>query len=924
MPRQAMMDVPGGGTDANEKFIQTLMVITSVLSMTGCVFIITSYMWKQYTHDKRDFTAKMVLVMSIIDFLDAGFKLFGTLGYTRPWLCNVQGFVMNAAGVSGVTWLACMAFTWYRWIVRRDDDQRLHRWFRTFCVVSFVPSAVESLYLVAADKYGPAGFYCWIGDAYGTSRIYFFFTWVFAAAAGIMTLAFLVGLDVYKRQKSQDNQEAARASSLIFSKLSAYVGIFVVVWGPCIVNRLVQFFRGESIYELFVVHISFNNSQGLLNAIVYGGVVQAVRRLVFGVDTRGSGTRMTNNCSELSTSFIRDDVPGVTISVFATTFNLGEGNAPDDMAQWIPLGHDVYVIGVQECLHLTELRAAVKGFLERCTHTTFAEYSRDIGSKNTVLGYHGFIGIAVFVPETDVDNGNFYMPTPSTSEVNCGKTLNFRTSNKGGVGFAFRYLDTSIAVVSCHLSSDSKGKSNMERRNEDATLIWQSLHLSGDAMGVEFPSLHHHTIVMGDLNYRLTRFHASPHEVVDLVAHALSQKKWPLQQRLSAQSPPDSSGMTILSSFPPVPQLPLAGSPSSVSSSHHHLSSTPPDRRTRFHRRTVGAWTPVLKHDELLMCMEDGLAFAGFDEAVITFPPTFRRLRHTSLLTSCDVASAYSLEAANGGGPRVPSYTDRILYHSLADVEGDLECTEYRCHESIDVSDHKPVSCVFHITTKAHRFPLPSPPPPHALDGTAMVEEDDRVRDVVLEVPDDGDRHWLDRASMTGVQGVRECIIVLNQLRWMPTKKPSDVRRGSSDDILSQKWDDPKQYADIELCTLFPLPLEDIFAEQRKLHQLAASWRMGLVGGSSADGRSKYLNHMRVPWMSVREKGVVHRCFAQAKRHMHIALDIRGPTMSLGQCALSLDAAFVKLNVHMPFEEALSTGGIKAGVLKGRVMFCMV
>ncbi|RHY08494.1 hypothetical protein DYB36_001442 [Aphanomyces astaci] len=624
---------------------------------------------------------------------------------------------------------------------------------------------------------------------------------------------------------------------------------------------------------------------GLLNAIVYGGVVQAVRRLVFGVDTRGSDTRMTNNCSELSTSFIRDDVPGVTISVFATTFNLGEGHAPDDMVRLL----SPPIIMHTECLHLTELRAAVKGFLERCTHTTFAEYSRDIGSKNTVLGYHGFIGITVFVPETD---------------VNCGKTLNFRTSNKGGVGFAFRYLDTSIAVVSCHLSSDSKvGKSNMERRNEDATLIWQSLHLSGDAMGVEFPSLHHHTIVMGDLNYRLTRFHASPHEVVDLVAHALSQKKWPLQQRLSAQSAPDSSGMTILSSFP---QLPLASSPSS----HSCLSSTPPDRRTRFHRRTVGAWTPVLKHDELLMCMEDGLA-------VITFPPTFRRLRHTSLLTSCDVASAYSLESANGGGPRVPSYTDRILYHSLADVEGDLECTEYRCHESIDVSDHKPVSCVFHITTKAHRFPLPSPPPPHALDGTAIVEEDDRVRDVVLEVPDDGDRHWLDRASMTASR-VRECIIVLNQLRWMPTKKPSDVRRGSSDDILSQKWDDPKQY--IELCTLFPLPLEDIFAEQRKLHQLAASWRMGLVGGSSADGRSKYLNHMRVPWMSVREKGVVHRCFAQAKRHMHIALDIRGPTMSLGQCALSLDAAFVKLNVHMPFEEALSTGGIKAGVLKGRVM----
>ncbi|ETV95507.1 hypothetical protein H310_10975 [Aphanomyces invadans] len=72
------------------------------------------------------------------------------------------------------------------------------------------------------------------------------------------------------------------------------------------------------------------------------------------------------------------------------------------------------------------MRAAGKEHLERSTLTTFAEFSRGIGSKSTVL--------------EDVDTGNYDMPNPS-------ETLPFRTSNRGGVGFACRILDTLIANV---------------------------------------------------------------------------------------------------------------------------------------------------------------------------------------------------------------------------------------------------------------------------------------------------------------------------------------------------------------------------------------------------------------------------------------------------------------------------------------------
>ncbi|CAK4685969.1 unnamed protein product [Aphanomyces euteiches] len=868
-------------TSTTQEHIQMIVYITSVLSIVGSLFIITSHHRKRY--EKRDFTSKMVYVMSCIDLCDASFKLFGTMGYTRMWLCNIQGFVMNSAGISGVTWLACMAFTWYRWIVCRDDETKLHSWFRWFCVVSFLPSGAESLYLAFDGKYGHADFYCWIGDEYGDLRVYLFFTWVFASAVVIITLAILVAMDISRRQHSQHNREAVSSSKLICSKLTAYVAIYVVVWGPCIANRcsvvllhdhywiylsvVVQFATGKSIYELLVIHIVCNNSQGFLNAFVYGSVIQAVRRAIFGSIPRDIASN-TGSFNTIPNVVHEDEAPGVTVSIFATTFNMGECPVPADLAQWIPYGHDIYVIGVQECLHLGDLRAMMKAYLERGMRTPFAEYTREIGSTNTMLGYHGYIAITIYVAEYDIASGHFYMPMPSKSEVNCGKTLSFRTANKGAVGFAFRYMDTSIAVVSCHLSSDHKGKTNVERRNDDAALIVQSLHLSGDTMGISFPLLHHHTIFMGDMNYRLSRFNATPETIVDLVHRALAHKKWPHLSTPHVELSPAS--------------IPL------------HIVSSAQRGQRRFKQRTHGAWTPLLDHDELHASMENGVVFAGFEEAAINFPPTFRRLRHTSLLKSTNAASVFSLQVANGGGQRVPSYTDRILYASLADVESNLKCSEYMCHESIDTSDHKPVSAVFRITTKTTRCP------------TVLME-------------DDSSRVWMGDAKMTDVHGVRECIISLSELQW----KTSVKRRSSATSKkVNKDNDDGMNQDDIKLFTLFPLPLEDIFAEQRKLHQLVESW--GLTNTSNDQDNSKHVSYKGVAWSIGREHGVVHRCFAQAKRHLHMAVDLRDSTKSLGQCTLSLDDAFMNLNNPVPFEALLTAAGRHSGHLHGRVLFRIV
>ncbi|ETV95506.1 hypothetical protein H310_10974 [Aphanomyces invadans] len=148
----------------------------------------------------RQFAANTIHVISIVHLSAARVKLFGMLGYTRP--CNVQSIVVHASCRALCVDAPC-----------RDGDESVPR-----VTDSSVPGnrlgrrrlqtppgvvwgcrlSSHSLYLAAADKHGPAGFYCWVGDSYGTRCIYFFFPWVIAATAGITTLAIPVGLDVFK------------------------------------------------------------------------------------------------------------------------------------------------------------------------------------------------------------------------------------------------------------------------------------------------------------------------------------------------------------------------------------------------------------------------------------------------------------------------------------------------------------------------------------------------------------------------------------------------------------------------------------------------------------------------------------------------------------------------------------------------------
>lgn len=119
-------------------------------------------------------------------------------------------------------------------------------------------------------------------------------------------------------------------------------------------------------------------------------------------------------------------------------------------------------------------------------------------------------------------------------------------------------------------------------------------------------------------------------------------------------------------------------------------------------------WNWTEKKDELTTVMQGGEALHGFVEEALTFPPSFRwrpGARADYSKQGAEIfGGCYTLRKESEGtgmkegGARPPSYTDRILCHSLPDLMDDLIIEDYDMAEHITASDHRPVAAALRLT----------------------------------------------------------------------------------------------------------------------------------------------------------------------------------------------------------------------------------
>eukprot|EP00178_Gracilaria_changii_P001869 TRINITY_DN1265_c0_g1_i1.p1 TRINITY_DN1265_c0_g1~~TRINITY_DN1265_c0_g1_i1.p1 ORF type:complete len:716 (+),score=74.42 TRINITY_DN1265_c0_g1_i1:227-2374(+) len=118
------------------------------------------------------------------------------------------------------------------------------------------------------------------------------------------------------------------------------------------------------------------------------------------------------------------------------------------------------------------------------------------------------------------------------------------------------------------------------------------------------------------------------------------------------------------------------------------------DNRLQWVREKIEArdWRALIDVDQLTKERLDGNVFADFEEADITFPPTFKVIPQTGRYSN----------------HRIPSYCDRILWHSMPARVELVTSLQYTALTDFKESDHIPVYGAFEL-----RVPncLPSPEP---------------------------------------------------------------------------------------------------------------------------------------------------------------------------------------------------------------------
>lgn len=94
------------------------------------------------------------------------------------------------------------------------------------------------------------------------------------------------------------------------------------------------------------------------------------------------------------------------------------------------------------------------------------------------------------------------------------------------------------------------------------------------------------------------------------------------------------------------------------------------------------------KHDQLCIEREHGRVFTDFKEEELTFMPTYKYIQGTDV---------YDQRVEKKIRP--PAWCDRILYHSK--TKDPLIACFYGRSDTLNISDHKPVSCLFHLTMRS-------------------------------------------------------------------------------------------------------------------------------------------------------------------------------------------------------------------------------
>jgi hypothetical protein len=602
--------------------LQACMSAVGFLSM--CASATTLVDHYQNRKDRRNLMSRQVAVLCSIDLVVSLFLTIGVAGTMNNVFCKFQGFFLQWGFLGSVLWNLAMGNQIYRLIVEKKSEEKLMKRLKMLAGWMVALSLLVAIILVGDGRIGDSTLFCWI-ESNPTHIRYAGFFW-FLLVSWMFSIYYFVKIsNTIKAHTTSSQTRGAHitvAENQIRSKLRTFLIIFIYVWFFVLLNNIVESINGEPVFATTLLEAIILPSQGLLNAIFYGGLLNdnsLMWKLLQMGDIEGKIKNLGSNVLGTGKARRKSSMRNYKvwekevvcsprkISVFSTTFNQGEALYSElgDFSKWILPGHDVYSIGVQECMCLDEFRAGLMAHLGG--PGLYTMYCTEIGSSNTRLGFHGYIALTVFVRRADLLSGAVKLVESASKEKLSGANLIVTTAaNKGAVGLLFHIHDITIGFVTAHLPSDSKGKSKLPKRNATAQDVLRDLVLAADDLGCDVQHQHDYMIMMGDLNYRMNTPHGTTGlKILQLIAEAATVEKAALGE--------DTQWLNRKYALMNAPSSPDFPSPSEAGLLQAAEETAMP------------AWDAVLVLDELCDMMNLGEVYSGFTEPMPRFPPSYKR-----------------------------------------------------------------------------------------------------------------------------------------------------------------------------------------------------------------------------------------------------------------------------------------------------------
>ncbi|KAI1124805.1 G-protein coupled receptor [Nemania abortiva] len=180
--------------------------VGSVLSVTGCIFIIVTFLSSSAFRKPIN---RLVFYASFGNLL----VNVGTL-IARAYVdqensvgCQLQGFLIQQFLPSDALWALAMAFNVYLTFYFKFDAEKLkmmEKWYLLICYGLPLPPALAYIFISTKSKgriYGNAILWCWVGSSWDVLRIATFYGPIWVILLATFFIYIRAGREIYKKRR---------------------------------------------------------------------------------------------------------------------------------------------------------------------------------------------------------------------------------------------------------------------------------------------------------------------------------------------------------------------------------------------------------------------------------------------------------------------------------------------------------------------------------------------------------------------------------------------------------------------------------------------------------------------------------------------------------------------------------------------------